>query len=538
MFLQGRVVTDDEGAPVKSARIFLGGQSLGRTGLQGRFEVRLPASQSGSQTPTSLRVTKPGFVPQVVPVRGNTRDLVVRLARGAALTVHVFDTSGAPARTAVRISGGSSNRGMSVSASSDERGQFRAANLQPGRYSVSVGGGSGVAVRLPERELTDEEVIRLRQEIERRSRQMSADARQSAATVDLRAGREGVIYMVDGSPRSVSGSIDLRGGSEAQRNGTASVQGRVLQADGGAVAGATVVALDDRVALAAVVGQAVSDEAGAFTIGRLPAGRLRLRATKPGFTMTESTGGPADPTAAILGQTQLLSEGEPRQDVELRMVPASEIRGLVLDEFGEPVERAMVLLLRAGGADGAPPTLSRAGAGMSDDRGRYRISNVPAGTYRLLTTGEIIAPGETYLFYPGVVSLRDAGTLEIQAGQQIEAIDLKLNPTLGMAVSGTVVESSGQPRSGGDVELTGVEQNGLPAERRNARVSPFGTFEFLNVPPGEYTISIRAIPVPPVPQVINGQVVRDRPGVSRESGSVRVSVSTAPPDNVVIRTAP
>ena len=220
------------------------------------------------------------------------------------------------------------------------------------------------------------------------------------------------------------------------------------------------------------------------------------------------------------------------------MLPAGEIRGLVLDEFGEPVERAMVLLLRVNTGNGSPPTVSRAGGGMSDDRGRYRIPRVPAGTYRLLTTGEIMAPGEAHMFYPGVVSLSDAGALQVSDGELVEGIDLRFNPTLGVAVSGTVVESNGRPRSGGNVELEGVESSGLPVERRNARVTQFGTFEFLNVAPGEYTISIRSTPVAPVPQVVNGQVVRDRPGGSRESGSVRITVPKVPPDDIVIRTAP
>jgi len=275
---------------------------------------------------------------------------------------------------------------------------------------------------------------------------------------------------------------------------------------------------------------AVSDASGAFMISNLLAGTGRVTVSKPGFSMAES-----DPTAS--GLSVSLNEAERRQGIVLRMVPGSEITGRVLDEFGEPVERAMVQLLRMSvNADGSVG-LVVAGIGGSDERGRYRIPRVAPGAYALLTQGDLPNQTQTYLFYPGVVSLETAHMLEVLEGRDVSGIDFRLNPDLGHRLAGTVVDSTGRPLPSGGVELTGTDARGVPIQRRTGNLTRSGAFEFLNVAPGRYTVStvsVLSLPSSPVAQVASGRGLRTAP----ESGVVEIQVGDTPPDRVVIRTTP
>lgn len=274
---------------------------------------------------------------------------------------------------------------------------------------------------------------------------------------------------------------------------------------------------------------AVSDASGAFMISNLLAGTARVTVSKPGFSMAES-----DPTAS--GLSVSLNEGERRQGVVLRIVPGSEITGRVLDEFGEPVERAMVQLLRMGvSADGSVRLVSLTW-GASDDRGRYRIPRVAPGAYALLTQGELANQGQTYLYYPGVVSPETAHMLEVLEGRDVTGIDFRLNPDLGHRLAGIVVDSTGRPLPSGGVELTGTDARGVAIQRRTGSLTRSGAFEFLNVAQGRYTVSTVSMPSSPMPPVVNGRVAV--PSTAPESGVVEIQVGNTPPDRVVIRTTP
>jgi hypothetical protein len=273
---------------------------------------------------------------------------------------------------------------------------------------------------------------------------------------------------------------------------------------------------------------ATSDGSGAFRIGNLDAGTIGMLASKEGFSMV----------APAPGVSVSLQDGERRQEVVLRMVPASQITGRVLDEFGEPVERAYVWLLRMGvNADGAIG-LVQVSLGRSDDLGRYRLPRVAPGAYVLLTVGELEHEDETYLYYPGVVSLRMAHMLEVPEGRDVTGIDFRLNRDLGHQLTGTVIQSTPGSFAGLRAELTGTDADGTPIRRRSVNLSRSGAFQFLNVAPGRYTVSV--LPPPSqsaLPVVIDGSVVR-RPPTSVESGGVQIQVGETQPDPLVIRTAP
>src|SRR3989442_5432475 len=89
--LNGRVVADDTGAPIRNARVALDPKadpSAVLTDAGGRFV--LPAISRGSQT---LHASKTGYAARAVPAAA---DVEIRLQRCGVITGHVLDDFGEP----------------------------------------------------------------------------------------------------------------------------------------------------------------------------------------------------------------------------------------------------------------------------------------------------------------------------------------------------------------------------------------------------------------------------------------------------------
>jgi len=71
-------------------------------------------------------------------------------------------------------------------------------------------------------------------------------------------------------------------------------------------------------------------------------------------------------------------------DIIMQMAPAFRVSGVVIDQNGGPVGRAMVMLMddSSSGRMFAAPT----GSAQTQDDGRFVIDDVPAGTYRITAT--------------------------------------------------------------------------------------------------------------------------------------------------------
>jgi len=96
--------------------------------------------------------------------------------------------------------------------------------------------------------------------------------------------------------------------------------------------------------------------------------------------------------------------------------------------------------------------------------------------------------------YPAAVAMADAQRVRVRAGQEVNAIDIPLVPGKAGSISGTAVNSQGQPLAGENVSL-GVEIRGETFQSfsggTSARINPDGSFIFRNVAPGEYHLAVR-----------------------------------------------
>lgn len=118
------------------------------------------------------------------------------------------------------------------------------------------------------------------------------------------------------------------------------------------------------------------DSQGRFAFSGLAAGEYILFASRPDFGMVFFDELP-DPGFV---QTILIKPEETGKAILFRVMPRSTLSGSVRDELSDPVERANVTVYRAVWVDGRV-SLQQGQQSMTDDRGRYRIGNLPPGGY-------------------------------------------------------------------------------------------------------------------------------------------------------------
>ena len=122
----------------------------------------------------------------------------------------------------------------------------------------------------------------------------------------------------------------------------------------------------------------LSDSEGRFLFHDLPKGTAVLSATAPGFMVPSGPGG----RGGGGNRPVQFAEGERLFDQKIRLVRFATISGTVVDEAGEPAVGFPIQAIKrqAPGASTAPK-LADSVAAITDDRGMFRISQIPPGEY-------------------------------------------------------------------------------------------------------------------------------------------------------------
>jgi len=196
---------------------------------------------------------------------------------------------------------------------------------------------------------------------------------------------------------------------ELAAQSASTITGRVIADDtGNPVANA-------RVSIATASGFAapvtLTDADGRFSVPR-PAeapragAALRVAVTKTGYTRTEAAAG--------------------ERAVEIRLKRGAVISGRVVDEFGEPVENVRIV------AQTDPKARLALADGVStDDRGEYRLTGLPAGSFIVSVTRVYgtLDPRTARqrepdtIFYPGSTVSSEAKPLQLVPGSDQRRID-------------------------------------------------------------------------------------------------------------------
>jgi hypothetical protein len=313
---------------------------------------------------------------------------------------------------------------------------------------------------------------------------------------------------------------------------------------------------------------AVTDDRGEFRVGGLAPGRYEVSASfvydpkeqfesdiAPSALLVVGVPRPTPQPVAITlqaGEEAFVTLNHQEPGATLGAMPESvasgAINGIVVDDFGDPIQGVRVRLWQALLADGRrvlKPTLS---SHATDDRGQYRAYRVAPGRYFLSIddpAGVISEPSltaDTPVFYPSSVTPAEALEIDIGPQQEAAGVNVVFTARRQARVRGVVANATGQPYRA-IVTLAAAFHPGEPSmpSRSVTSEAATGAFAFENVAPGDYVVRATN-----GPSGGRGQSVGTLPGALPQSmtrstgsefGAQRIRVSREDPPAITVRTS-
>ncbi|MBV8569814.1 MAG: carboxypeptidase regulatory-like domain-containing protein [Acidobacteriaceae bacterium] len=260
---------------------------------------------------------------------------------------------------------------------------------------------------------------------------------------------------------------------------------------------------------------------GAFEFSGIEPGSYSLSADHLGFLKTVYGAKRRNQR----GDTLILHPGQSIAELSVALTPEAILAGRVVDEDGDPVVGVRLMLMARSWNNGKSQYGERF-VGYTNDRGEFRIFDVEAGKYILAAEkgqhfADVIESDgrseKTFVetFYPGTTTPEAAAPFQIQAGQQRGDLELRLRAVQTFHVRGRVVTSAltaGTPYR----TMLALEPQGKDSwfSQRYSRPGRDGTFDFSEVAPGSYRLTLRS----------KGKILSDQP----------VAVTSEDLNNVVV----
>lgn len=211
---------------------------------------------------------------------------------------------------------------------------------------------------------------------------------------------------------------------------------------------------------------AAANAEGKFSVAAVEPGLYELRGERPGFL-------------------PFTDRVEVRPDMTLRpyavkLMPESSIAGRVVDSNGQPMDGLSVVARGAGTAFQA----------KTDDRGEFRVERLPADRYRLLASPprpplppEIRTDGTKELYFPD--TWYAGGPIEVRAGAEVAAIEIRLAPAPMVRIGGVVIGGSLSP-----IRVVAEAVDDIDSLRSG--IVDGSRFAVWNLPPGKHRIWARS----------------------------------------------
>jgi hypothetical protein len=544
--IAGVVVAADTGRPVRRVRVTLSSTApdvslSATTADDGHFKFSdLPA---GAFT---LAASRPGFIDSVFGQRtpGSGRSgtpvqlidgqkvesLSMPIARGGVITGMVADDRGDPEFgaqvRAMRWVMRSGERTLMVAstATTDDRGVYRATGLLPGDYLVSATSPEGPSIDL------------LVADAKKRIAEVSAMGTSAApnALADLKATIATLVDSTDPSKDASTGYAPVYypgttlaaaaqtvtlGVSEERQAVDMSLQLVPLTRVSGVVAGAAGTAGSVLVVLTAT-GTPVPLP-GPRTARLGPDGRFSFSAVPPGsytvmaFTMQDSAVAAkvaADKLAAAFAKSQtepdvpsswaaadVVVDGRPMAPIVMGLQAALAMSGrFVLAGSSPPPDFSRIRVLLSAASSASPERSVPVPPAIADATGRFSVTGLVPGRYRLSVAG---AAGP-WSIASAVIGGRDVCDvpLEVRSGDDLAGLVVTLTDRTTWLL-GTLQDASGRLTSDFTVVVFPFDAAyWLPQARRiqATRPSTDGHYGFRGLPPGDYRVAV-------VPDVEPGQ---------------------------------
>ncbi len=216
-------------------------------------------------------------------------------------------------------------------------------------------------------------------------------------------------------------------------------------------------------------------------------GRFRIPGLRAGWTyLLKVDGGDFAPTRQIADVPPAVQPGKP---VRITVTPGAEVSGRVVDPGRRPVPGAAVRLLPLLRADESwpDPEALKPLEGLSGSEGRFLLSHLAPGQYRLEIVREGFAP------------IRISGVEIPPNSPAVHLGDLRL--PAGVTIEGRVVDEQGRPLAGALVAVPSDAQGEMPVQ---VETGLDGSFRLKGLARGDrYDLHIQA----------EGFVPRQAPGV-------------------------
>ena len=326
---------------------------------------------------------------------------------------------------------------------------------------------------------------------------------------------------------------------EGREQGT--IRGTVLAADGESpLAKATVSLRKSGSRRGAGERTARSDDRGRYEFRDLDAGKYLLSVTRNGFLPQNYGQKRVQAFRGQRGGTPLtLGDGQVLGGIDFNLIRGGVVEGRVADQDYEPLSRVIVTLSGYQTVQGER-VLTPVSRAQTDDRGQFRLFDIPPGSYFLSATqgggfpffgrggrgGRRRQRGQTFppTYYPGVASPEQATRIEVSAGAETGGFHLTLFEAYTYSVSGRVLASDGSPAQ--SVRVFSVKRSGAGQDSLGggATTDLQGTFRVDGLLPGRYRLiagrrrgqepQIASAPVEVVDQDIRGLMLALGSGAS------------------------
>jgi len=298
-----------------------------------------------------------------------------------------------------------------------------------------------------------------------------------------------------------SHSLCVRAAQRAQSEKTSEakfyrVAGTIVNAVSGEPLGRARVALADNKNPEHVMRLITSDD-GHFEFRGLTTGKFSLQGAKRGFVPAAYEQHEQFSTAIVTGV------GIDTENLRLKLTPLAFLSGKVLDESGEPIRSADVILYRKFTNNGWTRT-QRVSQDGTDDQGYFEFPAMPPGDYFVSASGtpwyavskmisntasqpSFVPQGldVTYpsTYYNGVADSESATSIPVKAGDRLR-IDLHLSPVPSLHLIFHTKELQGFPTPTFQKQVFDTVESVSVA---GSSVQP-GVWEVTGVPPGRYTV--------------------------------------------------
>jgi len=244
--------------------------------------------------------------------------------------------------------------------------------------------------------------------------------------------------------------------------------------------------------------QAVTtDASGAWRFDALRPGRYSVSGSKTGFISRSRRRALGE----VDGSFELTGRAKPDALV-LRLVRGAAIAGRVVDTSAEPLAHVMVRAVRRASVFGHPGLHDSGRPATTDDRGEFRLFELPAGDYLIeakMATPQAsardtggISPVTTY--YPGTTRASDAQVVSVTQGSEASGLVIAMQAVRTLSVSGRVRARCATMQHAFLMLIAGSPA-GFPERPTNAiaeQATADGRFSLQGALPGEYTLHVRA----------------------------------------------